>query len=82
MGYGDEGGGVQMAKALRLKEGQWSVFRSGTREIKVVYAGRLCDWCREYLDGVTLVLDIPRRRSIATAESSPHHLTDKMRMAK
>jgi hypothetical protein len=54
MGYGDEGGGAQMAKALGLTEGQWSVFRSGTREIKPVYAGRLCKWCREYLEGATM----------------------------
>lgn len=54
MGYGEEGGGVQMAKALNIREGQWSVFRSGTREIGIPYATRLCDWCEEYLDGVTL----------------------------
>ena len=54
MGCGDEGGGAQMARALRLTEGQWSVFRSGTREIKLMYARRLRDLCREYLDGVTL----------------------------
>jgi len=54
MGYGEEGGGAAMAKALRLTEGQWSVFRSGTREIGIPYASRLCDWCEEYLDGATL----------------------------
>jgi hypothetical protein len=54
MGYGEEGGGVQMAKALGLTEGQWSVFRSGSREIKIEYASRLCDWCRQCLDGVTM----------------------------
>ncbi len=54
MGYGEEGGGVQMAKALNIREGQWSVFRSGTREIGIPYAVRLCDWCEEYLDGVTM----------------------------
>ncbi len=54
MGYGEEGGGAQMARALNLREGQWSVFRSGTREIGIPYASRLCDWCDEYLDGVTL----------------------------
>ncbi len=54
MGYGEEGGGAQMAKALNIREGQWSVFRSGTREIGIPYAARLCDWCEEYLDGVTL----------------------------
>ena len=54
MGYGDEGGGAKMARALNLREGQWSVFRSGTREIGIPYASRLCDWCDEYLDGVTL----------------------------
>ncbi len=54
MGYGEEGGGAQMAKALNIREGQWSVFRSGTREIGIPYATRLCDWCEEYLDGVTL----------------------------
>ncbi len=54
MGYGEEGGGAQMSKALNLREGQWSVFRSGTREIGIPYASRLCDWCEEYLDGVTL----------------------------
>ncbi len=54
MGYGEEGGGAQMARALNLREGQWSVFRSGTREIGIRYAARLCDWCDEYLDGVTL----------------------------
>ncbi len=54
MGYGEEGGGVQMAKALNIREGQWSVFRSGTREIGIRYAARLCDWCEEYLDGVTM----------------------------
>jgi hypothetical protein len=54
MGYGNEGGGVQMAKALGLTEGQWSVFRSGTREIKPAYAVRLCEWCDQYWDGVTL----------------------------
>jgi hypothetical protein len=54
LGCGDEGGGAQMAKALNLREGQWSVFRSGTREIKIVYAARLVVLCEDYLDGVTL----------------------------
>ncbi len=54
MGYGEEGGGASMAKALGIREGQWSVFRSGTREIGNMYAIRLCDWCEEYLDGVTM----------------------------
>ncbi len=54
MGYGEEGGGASMAKALSIREGQWSVFRSGTREIGNMYAIRLCDWCEEYLDGVTM----------------------------
>lgn len=54
MGYGDEGGGAQMAKALNIREGQWSVFRSGTREIGVDHAAKLCDWCDKYFDGATL----------------------------
>jgi hypothetical protein len=54
LGYGEEGGGAQMAMALNIREGQWSVFRSGIREIGIRYAARLCDWCDEYLDGVTM----------------------------
>lgn len=53
LGYGDEGGGAQMAKALKVREGQWSVWRSGSREIRPMYIHRLLLVCDEYLDGVT-----------------------------
>ena len=42
--------GAQMAKALRITEGQWSAFQSGTREIKPAYAYRLCDLANVSLD--------------------------------
>jgi hypothetical protein len=54
MGFGDEGGGVQMAKNIRVTEGQWSGWRSGAKPMRLMYGLRLCDWCEEYLEGVTL----------------------------
>jgi hypothetical protein len=42
--------GAQMAKALRIGAQQWSVYQSGTREIRLEYAKRLCDLANVSLD--------------------------------